>query len=278
MQAAAGLTVLVQAAMICTMIRGVLLDLAGVLYDAGQPVRGSAEAVERLRTAGLPVRFVTNSTRSPRRVLLEKLDKMGFRVDADELFTPARAACDTLRVRGHAPHLLIHPDLAEDFKGLEGLGPEISVVVGDAGRFFAFDNLNAAFRRLADGAGFLALAANRTFRDSDGEISMDAGAFVAALEYASEVKAEVLGKPSPAFFAAALASMGCAAQDAVMIGDDAEADVAGALDAGLGAAVLVRTGKYHAGDEAKIHPAPSHVANNLAAAVDWVLKQSADRD
>lgn len=261
--------------MLRRMIRGVLLDLAGVLYDAGTPVPGSLEAVERLRAAELPIRFLTNSTRSPRRVLLEKLDKMGFQIKAKELFTPARAACDALQARGHAPHLLIHPDLAEDFEGLDDLGPEVSVVVGDAGTHFAFDNLNAAFRQLARGAGFLALAANRSFRDSDGEISMDVGAFVKALEYASETEAEILGKPSPAFFAAALDSMGCAAQDAVMIGDDAEADVAGALSAGLGRAILVRTGKFKPGDEAKAEPPPSHVADDLASAVEWMLRKMA---
>jgi ribonucleotide monophosphatase NagD (HAD superfamily) len=55
-----------------------------------------------------------------------------------------------------------------------------------------------------------------------------------------------------------------------MVGDDAEADVGGALAAGL-MGVLVRTGKYRPGDENALYPPPSHVADNLAAAVDWIL-------
>lgn len=253
------------------MIKGVLLDLAGVLYDGGAAIDGSAEAVKRLRQAGLPVRFLTNSTRSPRRVLLEKLAGMGFELREDELFTPARAALTLLRERDATAHLLIHPDLAEDFAERPMTGAARMVIVGDAARHFTYDAMNAAFRELSAGAELVALAANRSFRDSDGKLSIDAGAFVAALEYASGQKAHILGKPAPDYFAAALQSMGCAGSDAVMVGDDAEADVAGALRAGLGQAVLVQTGKYREGDEARHSPRPGFLARDLAAAADWIL-------
>lgn len=253
------------------MTRAVLLDMAGVLYDGTRAIPGSVAAVARLRQAGLPLRLITNSTRAPRNVLLARLNDMGFDVTPQELFTPARAARDRLTADALVPHLLIHPDLAGDFAGLPDGPRPGAVVVGDAGAHFTHDALNAAFRVLAQGVPLLALAANRSFRDSDGEPSMDAGAFVAALEYAARTKAEVLGKPAPAFFHAALDSLGVGAADAVMIGDDAEADVQGALQAGLGQAVLVRSGKYHAGDERRIDPAPTHLADDLAAAVDWLL-------
>lgn len=254
------------------MVKAVLLDLAGVLYDGERAVPGAATAVARLRRSGLPVRFLTNSTRQPRRVLIARLERLGFDVAPKEVFTPAIAACERLNRAGQVPHLLIHPDLAEDFQGVPSGGPETAVVLGDAGEFFTYDRLNAAFRVLTGGADFYALAANRTFRDSDGELSMDAGAFVAALEYAARTKAEVLGKPAPAFFAAALEDAGVAAADAAMIGDDAEADIAGALAAGLGAAILVRTGKYRTGDEERVQPRPTLVARDLAEAVDQLLE------
>lgn len=253
------------------MIKGVLLDLAGVLYDAGRAVPGSVKAVARLQETGLPVRFLTNSTRAPRRVLLQKLNTMGFTVTPEALFTPARAACDWLVQAGAVPHLLIHPDLAEDFESTPTTGARRAVVVGDAAGHFTYDAMNAAFRELERGADLLALAANRSFRDADGALSIDAGAFVAALEYAAGITATVLGKPSPEYFAAALHSMDCVAADAVMVGDDAEADVAGALKAGLGQAVLVRTGKYRDLDETAHAPHPNHVADDLNAAVTWIL-------
>jgi len=253
------------------MIKGVLLDIAGVLYDGGRPLPGSVKAVERLRAAGLAVRCVTNSTRNPRASIVEKLDAMEFGIAAKDIFTPALAACDLLLARGRAAHLLIHPNLAKDFSSLAKDCKDRTVVVGDAADHFTYTTLNEAFRELAAGAELMALACNRSFNDSDGELSLDVGAFVAALEYASGKKAEIVGKPAPAFFETALASMGIEADAAVMIGDDAQADVAGARQAGIGKAILVRTGKYRDGDETRADTRPSHVANDLAAAVDWIL-------
>ena len=82
------------------------------------------------------------------------------------------------------------------------------MVIGDAADGFTYAALNAAFRKLLAGAEFLALARNRSFKHEDGELSLDTGAFVAALEYAAQREAIVLGKPARAFFKAALASSG----------------------------------------------------------------------
>ena len=120
---------------------------------------------------------------------------------------------------------------------------------------------------------FYALAKNRSFQDDDGERSLDTGAFVAALEYATQREATVLGKPAAAFFHAAVESLGCQPEQTVMVGDDVEADVGGAMDAGL-KGVLVRTGKYQDGDEEAISPPPDHVAADLAAAADWILREA----
>ncbi len=251
------------------MIAGVLLDLSGVIYVGDKPLPGALDAVARLRDMNLPVRFVTNSTRTPRRLILKLLAGMGLACTGAELFTPAVAARRRLVELGLTPHLLVHPNLEEDFAGIGGSGGT-AVVIGDAGEDFDYRRLNAAFRKLAAGAEFLALAGNRTFLDKDGELSLDAGAFVAALEYATRSKAVVVGKPAPEFFQAALASMDCRPADAVMVGDDAEADVSGAIAAGIGAGLLVRTGKYAEGAENDVDPPPTAVVDDLAAAVDWI--------
>jgi ribonucleotide monophosphatase NagD (HAD superfamily) len=74
-------------------------------------------------------------------------------------------------------------------------------------------------------------------------LALDAGPFVAAIEYATGHEALVVGKPSEAFFELVLRDMGIDAGEAAMVGDDVETDVGGAIDAGLGG-LLVRTGKY----------------------------------
>jgi HAD superfamily hydrolase (TIGR01458 family) len=254
------------------MIRGVLLDLAGVIYDGDHALSGSIDAVAKLHQAGLNLRFVTNTTRSTKQTLLTRLAKLGLDISADELFTPGQAARDWLNAHESSPVLVVHPTLAQEFAGLPAREKR-AVVVGDAGNAFDYAHLNRAFRALIDGAQLIALAKNRTFKDEDGKLSLDAGAFVTALEYASGKTATVLGKPSPDFFAAALSSMNCPLEDAVMVGDDAEADVAGALRAGLAQALLVRTGKYREGDETRFDPPPTATVADLAAAADWILAQ-----
>jgi HAD superfamily hydrolase (TIGR01458 family) len=251
------------------MIRAVLLDLAGVIYEGEQPLPGAVDAVASLRDAGLRLRFLTNTTRMPRRALLRRLNDMGIAIADEELFTPAQAARAWLAARGLSPHLLVYPGFEEDFANLHGAKGE-AVVVGDAAYGFTYAALNAAFRKLLAGAEFLALARNRSFKDEDGELSLDAGSFVAALEHASRREAVLLGKPAPAFFHAALASIACDGEEAVMVGDDAEADVAGALAAGIGSALLVRTGKYRPGDEDGVSPPPTATVENLVAAVRWI--------
>ena len=247
-------------------VRAVILDLDGVLHIREQVVPGAPEAVARLRRAGLALRFVTNTTRRPHRAILKSLRDLGFDIADEEVLTPAAAVGERLREKGQSPYLLIHPDLAEDFAACRQ-GSD-AVVLGDAGDEFRYAALNRAFRLLMDGAPLYALAANRYFKDEDG-LSLDVGAFVAALEYASGAKAELFGKPAPVFFQAALDGLDCAAGEAIMVGDDVEADVNGALALGLDG-LLVRTGKYRPQDEERLAAGGAIVAD-VSAAVDLIL-------
>jgi HAD superfamily hydrolase (TIGR01458 family) len=248
------------------MVKGILIDLDGVVYVGDRALPGSLDAIRQIRESRIPFKFITNTTRRPRRRIVRDLARLGLGIVAQDLFTPAALARDFLERRNLVPLLVVHPDLREDFIGLASDGGE-AVVVGDAGAFFTYDLLNQAYRKLLHGAEFLALAKNRNFLDHDGELSLDAGPFVAGLEYASDRTATVLGKPAPAFFKLAVESMGCGPEDVVMIGDDAEADVGGAMAAGL-QGILVQTGKYRPGQESNLSERPTHVVQNLKAAVE----------
>jgi HAD superfamily hydrolase (TIGR01458 family) len=226
----------------------VLLDLDGVLYVEDEAVPGAAEAVERLRAMGPALRFVTNTTTRPRAATLDRLRRLGFGVGEDELLTPVVLARELCRDRGHRRvALLVAPGTEEDFDGLEPVEGETgadAVIVGDLSDRWSYAALNRAFRLVMDGADLIALQKNRFWRRSDG-LSLDAGPFVAALEYATGAEATVVGKPAPAFFERVLEGLGTDAPDAVMVGDDVESDIGGAQAAGL-RGVLVRTGKYRA--------------------------------
>ncbi len=225
-------------------VEGLLLDLSGVIYVQDEAVPGAAEALERLRSAETPIRLVTNTTMRPRRSILERLERLGIEADPAELITPASLAKRRCQEAGYeSVALVVLDELREDLEGLEEKGDSAdAVIVGDLGDAWDYEVLNRAFRELMDGAALIALQKNRYWETSAG-LSLDAGPFVAALEYATGQDAEVMGKPSAAFFELALAELGVSAERAAMVGDDVEADVGGAMGAGL-AGILVRTGKY----------------------------------
>jgi HAD superfamily hydrolase (TIGR01458 family) len=229
-------------------VAGLLVDLDGTLYVGGEPVEGAREAIGKLKASGLLIRYVTNTTRKPRREVLEHLLSLGFEVEEAEIFTPARAAASLIGDKSCFP--LVDESLLEDLEGIRLTEDRPDhVLVGDLGEGFTYDRLNAAFRCLMNGAELIALQSNRYWRREDG-LALDAGPFVAALEYASGKNATVVGKPEEGFFRLALEDLGLGSDEVAMVGDDAEADVAGAQAAGL-TGILVRTGKYRPGVEGR---------------------------
>jgi HAD superfamily hydrolase (TIGR01458 family) len=212
----------------------------------------------------VPIRLVTNTTMRPRRAILERLDRLGIEADPSELLTPATLARRRCQEAGYdSVSLVVLDDLREDLEGLDESGdPVDAVIVGDLGDRWDYAVLNRAFRRLEGGAQLIALQKNRYWETAEG-LSLDAGPFVAALEYATGREAEVVGKPSPAFFELALSDLGVAASAAAMVGDDVEADAGGALEAGI-RAVLVRTGKYREEDVRASGIEPNATVDSIA--------------
>ena len=244
----------------------VLLDIDGVLYIGDEPIPGAVEALRELRELSLGVRLVTNTTSRSRGEILAHLHELGFEVDRSEVLTPAALAVRHCREQGHRRvRLLVADALLEDLQELapaSGSDPIDAVVLGDLGGGFTAEVLNEAFRLLMEGAELVALQHNRFWRDKDGLV-LDVGAYSAALEYASGQAAVVVGKPSPTFFAAALADLGAGPENAVMVGDDIEADVGGAIDAGL-RGLLVRTGKFREDLLESSQVTPSGVLDSIA--------------
>jgi HAD superfamily hydrolase (TIGR01458 family) len=227
-------------------VRGLLLDLDGTLYVGGEAVAGAREAVGSLKVSGFAVRYVTNTTRKPRGWVCERLLSMGFEVEEAEIFTPARAAAG--RIGAGSCFAVVDDSLLADLAELNLTDDHPDhVLVGDLGEGFNYERLNPAFRHLMEGAELLALQKNRYWQ-TDAGLSLDAGPFVAALEYASGRSASVVGKPERDFFRLALEDLGLEAHEVAMVGDDAEADIVGAKRAGL-AGIQVRTGKWQADAE-----------------------------
>ena len=251
----------------------ILIDIDGVLHVSGEPLDGAARAVAELRAAGHRLRFVSNTSTIPRSGVGEALRAAGFEVDDDEIQSPAAAAAKLLR--GKRVLALTMPGLVEDLEGLELVGEGAdAVLVGGAdegpesNRVFSYMNLARAFAELIGGAELYCLHRNRWWQTRQGPL-LDSGAFVAGLEYAAQVEAHVVGKPSAAFFDTALQALDADAQLAWMVGDDIEADIGGAQRCGL-RTVLVRTGKFRPDAVERSGIVPDAILSSVAQLPDWV--------
>jgi HAD superfamily hydrolase (TIGR01458 family) len=251
----------------------ILLDVDGVLHVSGHAIPGGAEAVARLRKAGHRLRFVSNSTTRTRAQLAEQLRGLGVDLEDEELQTTPRAAAHALS--GRAVLALTMSAIVAELDGIELVGEGAdAVLIGGADegpetdRVFSYMNLARAFHELDAGADLYCLHKNRWWQTSSGP-RLDAGAFVAGLEYAAQTEAIVLGKPSTAYFDAALEALDADPSMTWMVGDDYESDVVGAQRCGL-KTVLVRTGKFRPDAVEYSGVMPDAIVNSIAALPDWI--------
>jgi HAD superfamily hydrolase (TIGR01458 family) len=251
----------------------ILLDIDGVLHVSGTPIPGAVEAVTRLRDRGHSLRFVTNNSTQPATRLVEELRGLGFSLDEDELQTAGLAAARELA--GKRVLALVMPGVVGDLDGVElvGEGADAVLLGGcdesmEPNQVFSYMNLARAFAELQAGAAFYCMHKNRWWQTERGPL-LDGGAFVAGLEYAAGVEATVLGKPSAAYFAAALDALVAEPELTWMVGDDLEADVRGAQAFGMRTA-LVRTGKFRPDVLETSDVVPDVVLSSVAQLPDWL--------
>ena len=255
-------------------IRGLLIDLDGTLYVEDEPIEGAVDALRALKSSGLHVRGVTNTTTKSAQTLAGRLAKLGIPLTEDELVTPVRIAASHLRSLGNPiVRLVLQDDAASEFQefDISDQSPD-AIVVGDIGPTWDYELMSSLFRQLVDGAAFIALHKGRFYQGGDGLV-LDIGAFVAGLEYASGVEARVIGKPSKDFFHLACGAMDLDPASVAMVGDDIDSDVGGAQRAGL-TGILVKTGKYrpHLAQRSKVEP--DRAMNSIADLTPLILRSS----
>jgi HAD superfamily hydrolase (TIGR01458 family) len=225
-------------------IKGILSDLDGVWFVGDDVITGAQRALARIKSFGLPMRFITNSTRTTLADLEQKVGRMGLDISRDEIINAPYATVCYLRRHGRPKiHLVVDDNvrvLFDEFPVVE-TSPDF-VVVGDIGKRWDYDVLNRIFRMVIGGAGLVAMHKVKYWQVEDG-LTLDIGAFVAGLEFATDTKAVVVGKPSATIFQSALDDAGLDPRSVVMVGDDVQNDIGGAQQLGI-RGVLVRTGKY----------------------------------
>ena len=237
------------------------------------PTPGAAEAIALLRAAGKSVAFLTNDPRRSPEEYVRKLWKVGVRASLEEVVTVGAAIQHVLARSGPrtetyvigAPAIFRH--VADAGMRIVNGTPRAShakLVVVAGHDDLGFAELRAATQAVLSGATMIAAGRDRTFPAEDG-LWPGTGAIVAALEYATAQEAQVVGKPKPQMFRAALDRLGPGR--ALVVGDRLDSDLAGAAAAGLDGAIVLSGVTTRAQAEAATDPVPVAIADTLQALV-----------
>jgi 4-nitrophenyl phosphatase len=241
-------------------VRLVIFDLDGVIYRGSDPVPGAADLVRTLHERGALVRFATNNSMVAREGYVERLTSMGITSVRDEIVTSTSATIDHLKrgdgsirrvmavgaegmlaeLRGAGYEAIAAADAAPAEYAGGPLPHTFDAVIAGLDPAFDYHRLAAAAAAVRAGARFVATNVDRRYPTAIGFLP-GAGAMVSAIATAADAEPEVIGKPEPAMFEAILSMAGVPAGEAVVIGDNPDADIVAARRAGI-ASLLVLTG------------------------------------
>lgn len=239
-----------------------LIDLDGVLRIDGRLARGAKKLLSVIQERKIPACILSNTTRLPADAIAAFFGKENISLSGIPVHTALLATHDYVmeKYKSAAVHCAaLSKKVFDDIPQNEL--PE-AVIIGDLGRQWSYDVMNDIFRQVMRGADLIAMHMNK-FQKEEGRLMLDAGPFIAAIEYATGKKATLIGKPSKIFFTTALRKLKFNENSGfVMIGDDLEADIKAAQDAG-GKGILVLTGKTSRDMLLKSSVRPDKVAANL---------------
>jgi len=250
----------------------VLLDLDGCVWVGDAACDGAAAAVSALREGGRSVRFLTNDVRHAPEDFVRKLWRLGFQASVPEVVSVGAAVERLLAEREGGAAFVIGSQALVDHVAEAGLrvvnrtpfATRADVVVVGAHDEFGYEELRVATQAVDRGALLVGATRDGAFPMPDGPWPAS-GAILAAVEAATGRMADlVVGKPEPAMYEAARASLGTGS--VLAVGDRLEIDVAGARRAGLDSA-LVLTGGTSQEQADAADPRPTFVADSLASLV-----------
>lgn len=242
------------------------------MYVGKDRIPGAIRAINYLKKNKVPFLLVTNTTRKSRYALQSYLYSMGFRIDIEQIYSVTYAAKEWLVAHKiESLYLFLRGDAYREFKDfrITANNPEY-IVMGDLGEDITYNKLNHAFQLIMRGTKMLALQKNRYWK-SGTDLVIDAGAIVAALEYATNKKAVIIGKPQKDFFKHAIKILGLPPENIAIVGDDLESDIRGGKNTGL-YAIAVQTGKFaqESLEQAKEKDKPDLLMESIADLPDWI--------
>lgn len=251
-------------------IRGLILDLDGVLWLDAQAIGDLPAIFGRIEKLGLQVVLATNNATRTVAQHLEKVASYGVQLAPWQVVNSSQAVASYLKhlypdgggvfVVGEAA---LVQTLAE--AGFTPREQDVVAVVGSMDRGLSYARLRKATLLIRAGAHFVGTNPDRTFPTPEGLVP-GAGSVLALIEVASDVAPVICGKPSPEMYRIALERMGLEAAETLVVGDRAETDIAGAQELGCPSA-LVLSGVTNAAQAAAWQPPPDWIEADLDAVV-----------
>lgn len=223
---------------------GLLIDMDGVVYKGGQAIPGAVEFINSLVRAEIPFLFLTNNSQRTRLDIAIKIQRMGFKVEKEHIYTCAMSTARFLSKQKQKPtafvlgegglmHALNNNNVAIVDKDAD------YVVVGE-GRSYTFEMLEQATNLVINGAKLIATNMDPNCPTANGT-RPGCGAIVKLLEAATGKQAFDLGKPNPIMMRDARKMLGLEAQHTIMIGDTMSTDIIGGIQLGYHS-ILVLSG------------------------------------
>ena len=254
-------------------LRGLLIDLDGVVYTGRDPILGAASFLAEARRRGLKFLLVTNNSTTSPELVAERLRTMHVEVEPNEILTSAQAAVAYVRTHGDpgARVRIVGEAGLRQAAEEEGLSvvedgeASSDWVIAGLDRSFNYVKLTGAMRAIMGGARFVATNADALLPVEGGQVVPGAGTMIAAIQTATGVQPLVVGKPEPGLFEHALRRLGGLSPEHVaMVGDRLDTDVVGGQRAGL-RTILVLSGVTNPGEAAVAEPQPDAIVTDLAS-------------
>jgi 4-nitrophenyl phosphatase len=241
-----------------------LIDMDGVLYHGEKRMPGAAELIAALQAEGTPFLLVTNNSTLTPQQYVEKVGRMGIVVQLKDVLTSSVATAEYI-ARTAGPGTPVHMIgetglrsalLDRGFKLVDRGGDY--VVVG-MNRQLTFDTIKYAALAIRAGATFVGTNPDRTLPVEEGLIPGN-GAYLAALEAATDVKPFVIGKPEPALLEIGMERLGAVREHTAILGDRVETDIVGGERVGINTVLTLSGVSTQADlDASGLHP-------------DWVVQ------
>jgi NagD protein len=246
--------------------KGFLIDMDGVIYKGSEPIPGAVEFINGLRDKGLPFLFLTNNSQRTSRDVCYKLNKMGFKVNDEDIFTCAMATARYLasKKENGTAYVIGEGGLLTELHnaGYSIVDDQPDYVIIGEGRTIMLESVDKAINMIMKGAKLIATNLDPNCPIGDGKYRAGCGALVAMLESASGIKAFSVGKPSPVMMRMARKTLGLTTDETVMIGDTMGTDILGAGSMGF-TTILTLSGVTHENDLANFGYSPDFIIKSI---------------